>query len=159
MQFKDPTKRQVVATLGFLTEDDRILLGMKKRGFGEGRWNGFGGKLEPGETLEQALIREFAEECEVAVRNPRKCAELYFDLGMEEFNLIGHIYMMDEYDGAPCETEEMRPRWFHRDELPYDEMWVDDKLWVPQVLRGEKIRAYFNFSDHDTITEHYLESL
>ena len=35
----------------------RILLGMKKRGFGAGKWNGFGGKLEPGESVQEAAKR------------------------------------------------------------------------------------------------------
>jgi 8-oxo-dGTP diphosphatase/2-hydroxy-dATP diphosphatase len=40
----------------------RILLGMKKRGFGMGKWNGFGGKVEPAETVEDAALRELEEE-------------------------------------------------------------------------------------------------
>lgn len=39
-----------------------VLLGLKKRGFGTGKWNGFGGKVEPGETIRQAAIREMKEE-------------------------------------------------------------------------------------------------
>lgn len=39
-----------------------VLLGMKKRGFGQGKWNGFGGKVEPGETVEAAALRELEEE-------------------------------------------------------------------------------------------------
>jgi len=52
-------------TLLFLIKDDQILLAMKKRGFGAGRFNGVGGKVEPGETIEQALIRESQEEINV----------------------------------------------------------------------------------------------
>ena len=49
-------------TLIILKKDDEILLGLKKRGFGKGRLNGVGGKLEPGETIEEAAIRETEEE-------------------------------------------------------------------------------------------------
>jgi 8-oxo-dGTP pyrophosphatase MutT (NUDIX family) len=46
----------------------RILLGMKKRGFGSGKWNGFGGKVEPSDaSIEHAACREMAEECSVHV--------------------------------------------------------------------------------------------
>ena len=38
-------------TLAFIKETSRILLGYKKRGFGKGRWNGFGGKVMAGETI------------------------------------------------------------------------------------------------------------
>ena len=48
-----------VLTLAFVRESTRILLGLKKRGFGQGRWNGFGGKVQPGETIEAATSRLF----------------------------------------------------------------------------------------------------
>ena len=44
-------------TLLFVLEPGRVLLGMKKRGFGVGRWNGFGGKVQEGETIEEGAIR------------------------------------------------------------------------------------------------------
>ena len=50
-------------TLVFLREGEKVLLGMKKRGFGEGKWNGFGGKVEAGETIIEAAAREVKEEC------------------------------------------------------------------------------------------------
>ena len=49
-------------TLLFLRRDNQVLLAMKKRGFGMDLWNGVGGKLDPGETIEQAMIRECQEE-------------------------------------------------------------------------------------------------
>lgn len=44
-------------TLAFVLDAGKILLGMKKRGFGAGRWNGFGGKVHPGESIEAAAKR------------------------------------------------------------------------------------------------------
>jgi hypothetical protein len=44
-------------TLAFVREAGRILLGYKKRGFGCGRWNGFGGKVNPGETEHEGAVR------------------------------------------------------------------------------------------------------
>ena len=44
-------------TLAFVTQKDKVLLGLKKKGFGMGRWNGFGGKVEKGETIEEAAKR------------------------------------------------------------------------------------------------------
>ena len=46
-----------VLTLAFVRRPSEILLGFKKRGFGVGLWNGFGGKVEPGETIEAAAKR------------------------------------------------------------------------------------------------------
>ena len=44
-------------TLVMIMKNDKILLGMKKRGFGVNRWNGFGGKLQPGESILDAAKR------------------------------------------------------------------------------------------------------
>ena len=44
-------------TLLFVLKPGQVLLGLKKRGFGEGRWNGFGGKVQPDEAIEEAAIR------------------------------------------------------------------------------------------------------
>ena len=44
-------------TLVFLLKSPQVLLGYKKRGFAQGRWNGFGGKVEPSESIEQAAVR------------------------------------------------------------------------------------------------------
>lgn len=50
---------------------NQILLAMKKRGFGEGKWNGAGGKVEAGETIVQAASRELREETGIEI-NPEK---------------------------------------------------------------------------------------
>lgn len=46
-----------VLTLALIRNQQRVLLGMKKRGFGQGLWNGFGGKVEEGETIKEAAKR------------------------------------------------------------------------------------------------------
>lgn len=45
--------------------ENEILLAMKKRGFGVGKWNGVGGKPQDGESIEKAAIREMQEEISV----------------------------------------------------------------------------------------------
>nr|CAD7569503.1 unnamed protein product [Timema californicum] len=47
-----------VLTLAIIRDGGNVLLGMKKRGFGKGKWNGFGGKVELGETIHQAAVRK-----------------------------------------------------------------------------------------------------
>ncbi|HBY09281.1 MAG TPA: hypothetical protein DEH22_16440, partial [Chloroflexi bacterium] len=44
-----------------------VLLGYKKIGFGQGKYTGFGGKVEPGETVAEAALRELTEETSVTV--------------------------------------------------------------------------------------------
>ena len=145
-------------TLLFLRRGDEILLAMKKRGFGKDRWNGVGGKIEPDETEEQALIRECQEEIEVTPTKFEKIAVLDFtfpDGTTEIQSLIA--YVATEWRGEPKETEEMAPQWFKLDQIPYDDMWQDDIVWLPQVLKDKKLRGNFMFDTDDNMTKAEIE--
>lgn len=127
-------------TLVFLRRDSEILLAMKKVRFGAGKWNGAGGKVEPGETYEQAAVRECQEEIGVTPRALQKVGELHFyDLPNVEHYC--HIYIATDWQGSPSESEEMRPQWFKLADIPYDHMWPDDKFWLPKLLAGTSFRG------------------
>jgi 8-oxo-dGTP pyrophosphatase MutT (NUDIX family) len=138
-------------TLCILTRPGEILLAMKKRGFGAGKWNGLGGKIHDGETLEQAAIRELEEEAGVRgrIENLQKTGLLKFRSANPEYNWDVHVFFLTAWDGEPVETEEMRPQWFSTDKIPYDIMWVDDRHWLPEVLGGRCIEAQFTFATDD----------
>lgn len=131
-----------ILTLGFLLKENTICLALKKRGFGEGYWNGFGGKLEEGETISEGIVREITEESGVHVTESdlEKVAinEFFFKDGK---HLEVHIFFIRNWTGEPNETEEMRPQWFLYTEIPYENMWADDIHWLPRALAGEKLRG------------------
>jgi 8-oxo-dGTP pyrophosphatase MutT (NUDIX family) len=145
-----------VLSLLFLKESDRILLAMKKRGFGEGRWNGVGGKVEPGESIEQAMVREAEEEISVTPTAYEKVGDIEFDeyFKGERTLMHVHVFAATEWEGEPAESEEMRPEWFDSEKIPYDDMWADDPYWLPLVLAGKKIQATFELDETDTIVSH-----
>jgi mutator protein MutT len=141
------------ATLCIIINENKILLGMKKRGFGSGKWNGFGGKVNENETIEDAAKRELYEETEIIAKNIVKVGEIKFIFPyQEEWNQLVHIFLVKEWEGTPKETEEMKPRWFDISEIPFDTMWQDDKFWLLKVLDGKRISAEFTFGeDNETI--------
>ena len=136
-------------TLLFLLKDDTILLAMKKRGFGEGRWNGVGGKIEAGESIEQAAIRECQEEIGVTPGALERVANLTFTFDGESSDIWTHTFIARDWQGEPVETEEMAPRWFRLADIPYETMWEDDRHWLPHVLDGKKVVATFKFDQND----------
>ena len=146
-------------TLVFLVKKSReeitdICLAMKKRGFGVGRWNGVGGKVEEGETIEYAAKRESAEEIGVDVKNLKKVGELSFYFAMNhDWDQLVHVYICENWEGEPTESEEMKPEWFSIKDLPFSNMWPDDIFWLPELLKGNKARAGFTFGDGDLILE------
>ena len=144
-------------TLGLLLENNKLLLGMKKRGFGEGRWNGFGGKLQLNETLEEAAKREYEEECTIKPTKIEKVGNIEFIFEGKEETLDVHFFKILEYTGCAAETEEMKPQWFDLDKIPYEHMWPDDKIWVPYFLTGKKFEGKIFFKDMNTIIKHEIK--
>lgn len=132
-------------TLCIVCKEGRVLLGMKKRGFGAGRWNGFGGKLEEGETIEQAAIREMEEEVGVTPSEIKKVGIIDFSFRDGSEAMQVHIFKVDDFKGDPIETEEMFPEWFEYEEIPYGQMWSDDEHWLPFLLTHKLFTGRFVF--------------
>jgi mutator protein MutT len=144
-------------TLIFLLRDTHILLAMKKRGFGAGKWNGAGGKVEPGESTEEAAVRECQEEIGVTPRNLHLAGELhFFDNTVEHYC---HVYTVTTWEGEPQETGEMRPQWFALQDIPYDIMWPDDRLWMPIMLAGKLFKGRVVIDANDKLIEWQLEEV
>ena len=145
-----------ILTLCIIYQHPRVLLGMKKRGFGAGRWNGFGGKISPDETIEEAARREIKEEVELEVLDMGKMGVMEFEFKGNPQILEVHIFKAESFSGKPIETEEMKPQWFHVDEIPFNEMWPDDIYWMPLFINGKKFRGKFLFGESDIILKQEL---
>lgn len=131
---------------------------MKKIGFGSGRYNGFGGKVETGETVEQAAIRELYEESKLKTNNVQKVGEINFKFPHKpEWNRVVHFFQTKDWEGAPSETEEMAPEWFGINNIPYDKMWSSDSHWLPPVLQGKYVTGTIVFTENQTVKEKNLE--
>jgi len=143
-----------VLTLCLVQDGSRILLGMKKRGFGSDRWNGFGGKVEPGETIEEAAHRELREEAGIGVSRMEKAGTLEFTFENDPVLLEVHVFRASGVIGEPVESDEMRPRWFDVSDIPYGEMWLDDEHWLPLFLAGKNVRGRFHFENEKKLLEY-----
>lgn len=138
--------QMIKAVLGYLVNGDKILLGLKKRGFGEGKLNGFGGKLEANESFEQAILREAKEELGIIPEKYFEIADLIFYDHLQPAFFV-KAFVVQKWHGIPKESDELLPRWFDIEELPFNLMWEDDKYWLPLALSGKKLRASFWYKD------------
>ncbi len=134
----------VPATLMFIIRDGRVLLIVKKRGLGAGKINGPGGKIDPGETPLDCVIRETQEELEITPHSPIKLGELWFSMG-DIPDILCHVYRSGDFTGTPTETEEAIPLWANVEQIPYHQMWADDRLWLPLLLAGTPFLGRFVF--------------
>lgn len=133
-----------VGALTFVRTGGRILLIRKKRGHGAGKVNAPGGKLDPGETPLAGAIRETKEEVGVEALHLSLMAELKF-VDQADAQWLGYAFVARDYRGTPTETAEAEPFWSPLDRIPYDRMWEDDRIWLPKVLAGQRIKAAFLF--------------
>lgn len=132
------------ATLLFVRRDDELLMIRKKRGLGAGKVNGPGGRLEPGEAPLEAAIRETQEELRTTPTGVCEVGQLSFQF-VDGLSIHCHVFTATGHEGEPTETDEAIPLWIRTDAVPYDEMWEDDRHWLPLVLAGQTFRGRFLF--------------
>lgn len=151
----------IQATLCFIFRGNphqEILLGYKKRGFGQGKYGGFGGKLQDGETLSQAALRELQEEAGLSA----DLADLV-SLGTLTFifpykhpwDQEVHVFVVRKWQGTPTESDEMQPKWFDITQIPLEQMWDDSRYWLPHILAGERIKAVFTLNQNNETVKDY----
>lgn len=145
------------ATLLFVVRpsEGRVLLIRKKRGLGAGKINAPGGRIEAGESPLQAAIREVREEVGVTPTGIRHRGELSF-VFVDGYSLHVHVFRADDCSGQLCETPEAIPLWTDMAAIPYDEMWEDDRLWLPSLLADRSFSGRFIF-DGERMLDHVLE--
>ncbi|CCM01228.1 uncharacterized protein FIBRA_03276 [Fibroporia radiculosa] len=135
----------------------QILLGYKKRGFGRGLWNGFGGKVDSGETFLQAACRELEEEAGITAPLEHRGTIFFKNADTKEAAHI-EVFYADEYSGSIMETDEMRPQWFSIDAdaepsnttsdlqpIPFGQMWEEDPMWFPLMLSKRPFAGRVDF--------------
>lgn len=147
-------------TLAFLVQKDQVLLGYKKRGFGKGKYVGIGGKLNPGELVDDAMAREVVEEIGVTPIKYVKSGQLDFHFPHKpDWSQTAIVFCIDTWHGEIIETEELKPAWFAEEKIPFQNMWDDAKYWLPQIINKKKIHGKFIFDTEEKVKEYTIQSL
>ncbi len=148
----------IESTICFLQNPEReneILLGLKKTGFGVGKYAGIGGKVEAGETITGAAKREVREEIGVIINDEdlQFMGEITFLFPYKlQWDQKVSIFLAQKWIGEPVESDEMKPSWFKPGEIPYHSMWQDAVHWLPRIMEGAKICATISFKeDNETV--------
>jgi ADP-ribose pyrophosphatase YjhB (NUDIX family) len=154
------------ATLCLLIQEGvpaKVLLGYKKIGFGQGKYTGFGGKVEQGESVRAAALREMREESglQVCEQDVERVGHLTFLFpSRPDWSQVVHVFLGKSWKGELTESDEMKPALFQVDDLPFESMWQDAVYWLPPILEGKRIQARFVFrSDNESIAEMMVQDM
>jgi len=143
------------AVVTYIMNKDSLLLINKKRGLGAGKVNVPGGHIEDGETPFEAAYRESLEEVSLKVEDLVLVGKLYFKF-LDGLTMMGWVFKTDNYTGEPKESDEADPFWCNTATIPFNNMWADDIVWIPEMLKGRFFRGYFEF-DEDIMLKRVVE--
>ena len=104
-------------------------------------------------------IRESKEEVGVTPVDPAKVAVFKYYFPHDNFGMQVWIFTASKWQGEPSESEEMKPQWFNLKDIPYDQMWSDDRIWMPKVFEGKKLVGSFMFDKDGNITDYYTDEV
>lgn len=151
------TNNLKIMTEALYINDGKILLGQrKKKGFGQGKLLGLGGKLDKGESIEQAMTRECQEEAGITVSKFIKRGVLTFYYANDP-DMEVHYFEILDLKGIPADSEEMAIKWFDIDKIPYRKMWPNDRYWLPLFLKKKFFTGEFHFDANYNISKYKID--
>ena len=140
------------ATICEILNGNKLLLQLKSTGkFGEGKWNGPGGKLKQDETPVEGVKREVFEETGLTILDPEHLGSIDFYFGEKpKPDWTTYVFRVTKYTGEPRDSDEGILRWFRVGKIPYKKMWADDEYWLPPLLEGKRVKGTFWYNEEGT---------
>jgi 8-oxo-dGTP diphosphatase len=136
-----------LATLCYVKHDGQTLMlhrVKKANDIHEGKWNGLGGKLEPGESPEQCVIREVREEAGLEIVHPRYHGLLMFaDFAGDDWFVW--VFSATEFSGSLIESSEGHLDWIPDDKVPSLKLWPSDLIFLPWLKTNKVFSARFQY--------------
>jgi 8-oxo-dGTP diphosphatase len=139
-----------LATLCYLKKDRQTLMIHRIKKANDmhwGKWNGLGGKLEPGETLEACATREIREESGLLAAAPLLKGLLTFPKFANDEDWYAFVFVVTEFSGVISDSREGVLRWIDDEKLLDLELWEGDRIFLPWLERPGFFSGKFIYQD------------
>jgi 8-oxo-dGTP diphosphatase len=148
-----------LATLCYVRQSAKTLMihrVKKENDIHEGKWNGLGGKLEPGESPEECVIREVLEESGLRATRIHFKGFLTFPLFARNEDWYAFVFVVDAFDGDLIDSPEGNLEWIDDDRLLSLNLWEGDRLFLPLLDQPGLFSGKIVYQD-GRLVSHQLE--
>ena len=136
----------ILATLCYLKRDGQTLMLhriKKPNDVHEGKWNGLGGKFQPGETPEECAVREVREESGLQAERLNLRGVITFPLFSHDADWYVFIFVIPEFSGDLAESPEGELAWIPDGALLDLNLWEGDRIFLPWLDGPDFFSARF----------------
>ena len=147
----------ILATLCYVKNDGHTLMvyrNKKPNDMHAGKWNGLGGKFEPGESPEECVIREVREESGLDIHNPHMLGLLMFP-NFKGNDWCVFVFTAREFEGELIDSPEGRLEWIPDENLTSLNLWESDQIFFPW-LEGDKFFSAKFIYKEDIMTNYSI---
>ena len=147
-----------IATLCYVRHQGKTLMlfrNKKKNDVHEGKWNGLGGKLEPGESPEECAIREVKEESGLHVESPELRGVLTFPEFTPGHDWYVFVYEFNGFSGTISDCDEGELKWVPDDEILSLVLWEGDQYFLKWFYEGRFFSAKFSYLE-GKLVDHFV---
>ncbi len=134
-----------LATLVYVKQDGKTLMLHKAKGFQKGKWNGLGGKLEPGESPEECMRREVFEESGLAVKKAQLKGFLTWPQFDEEDDWYAFVYVVTDFSGELKASDEGELHWIPNEEVMDLNLYDGDRVFLPWLEKNRLFSGKFRY--------------
>ncbi len=139
-----------LATLCYVRKDHQTLMVHRNKKANDmhlGKWNGLGGKLEPGETPEECVIRELYEETGLSVRSPQLKGVLTFPGFANDEDWYAFVFIVTDFSGELIDSPEGALAWVEDARLLDLNLWEGDRIFIPWLDQPGFFSGKFTYRD------------
>jgi 8-oxo-dGTP diphosphatase len=139
-----------LATLCYVIDKDKTLMlfrNKKSNDVHEGKWNGLGGKFEPGETPEECAIREVKEESGLVIKNPLLKGFITFPMFDGKKDWYVFLFTINNFSGKLIDSREGKLEWIPNNKLLELNLWDGDRIFIPWLFKKDFFSAKFNYNN------------